>query len=504
MNYLRIPKEIHHSEIKGKEASWSPSMYRRVIIPTSTVKRAEDLLDDFIQGTEVGSLAYVQSSPFNFIRTKAIQDYTFLTYPKGDSVPFITPKAYSAALKSDPKRKIVEGDMLYTRGGAVGQVAVAYGFGDAITSSHILKLIPKEHPLYLLAFLRHPICRLQQDPAVKGAIRALDNWNKGTLLNCLVPFPNQPDSDRVVNYVSALMQAIVEKEKTIRGRNALIDSIIEAELSGRQYDISFQYSFPTVSEMTEMGRLDASMYSEDFKRKEFLIKNYSKGWQTYEQMEFKIGRGQNLQISCIGKSIYSDSPKPGFYRLAAPTDLSEFRTIREFRYLGSKKDLARVKRGDVIFGAEGFCKGRAVILADDVERTITNIHGVVFHPRDGNITKGIFFGCFLGYLRSVGLVDAIGAGGSGGSLAIGYFDHVPIPKFPEEKQAEIARLYHHDASPPPGKPTIESLVDWHRRWNAALGIWELDREMKVLQRTLMEVQERIIEGKTVDIKYDSP
>ena len=183
--------------------------------------------------------------------------------------------------------------------------------------------------------------------------------------------------------------------------------------------------------------------------------------------------------------------------MAAPTDLSEFRTIYRFRYLGSKKELARIRKGDVVFGAEGFCKGRVVILADEVERTITNIHGIVFHPRDGDMVKGIFWGCLLGYLRSIGLVDAIGVGGSGGSLAIGYFNHVPIPKFPDDKQKEIARIYHHDALPPPDKPTLDTFVDWHRRWNASLGIWELDREMKALQHTLSEVQEQIIEGKPV-------
>ena len=80
-----------------------------------------------------------------------------------------------------------------------------------------------------------------------------------------------------------------------------------------------------------------------------------------------------------------------------------------------------------------------------------------------------------------------------------YFDYLPIPKFPENKQAEIARHYHYEAPPPSTKPTLDTFVDWHRHWNATLGIWELDREMKVLERTLTEVQEKIIEGATVNV-----
>lgn len=59
--------------------------------------------------------------------------------------------------------------------------------------------------------------------------------------------------------------------------------------------------------------------------------------------------------------------------------------------------------------------------------------------------------------------------------------------------------YHRDEAPAAEKPTLDSFVDWHNRWNAGLGIWELDREMKGLQRTLSEVQEQIIEGKTVTV-----
>ena len=87
--------------------------------------------------------------------------------------------------------------------------------------------------------------------------------------------------------------------------------------------------------------------------------------------------------------------------------------------------------------------------------------------------------------------------GSGGHFSPEYFDYVRIPKFPDDKQVEIALLYHQDGPSSPDKPSLDTFVDWHRRWNASLGIWELDREMKALQHTLSEVQEQIIEGKNV-------
>ena len=117
------------------------------------------------------------------------------------------------------------------------------------------------------------------------------------------------------------------------------------------------------------------------------------------------------------------------------------------------------------------------------------------------MTRGIFLGCFLGYLRMVGIVDAIGAGGSGGSLAIGYLNKVPFPQFPDTVLQSIARLYHNPATAPKQKQTLANFVAWHQEWNEGLGVWELDRELKVLQRTLLDVQEQIIEGRAVNLPF---
>ena len=258
--------------------------------------------------------------------------------------------------------------------------------------------------------------------------------------------------------------------------------------------------YPTLEEVRTGLRFDAAVYAPAFKQQEHRIKNYAHGWANYKELGFEISRGQNLQVSCIGHSVYSDTPRPHFYRLVAPTDISEYRTVEAFRYLGNKRELDLVKQGNVIFGAEGFGKGRCVILVDEQHRSISNIHGVIFHPQDGSMTRGIFLGCFLGHLRKVGIVDAIGAGGSGGSLAMGT-RQVPIPRFPPGVQAAIAKLYHHPAAPPAQKQTLATFVAWHKDWNENLGIWELDREMKTLQRTLAEVQEQIIEGRTVKLPF---
>jgi hypothetical protein len=88
-------------------------------------------------------------------------------------------------------------------------------------------------------------------------------------------------------------------------------------------------------------------------------------------------------------------------------------------------------------------------------------------------------------------------GGSGGHFSPEYFEFVLIPEFPDDIQRAIVRLYHNTAPPPNQQCTLANFVTWHREWNKELGIWELDREMKKLQATLTEIQEQIIEGRTV-------
>ena len=166
--------------------------------------------------------------------------------------------------------------------------------------------------------------------------------------------------------------------------------------------------------------------------------------------------------------------------------------------LGTARRLPLLERGDIVFGEAGFQKGRSIVLLDDVPGCTTNAHGLYARRSDGDMQKAVFFRCILNWYRAIRLIDIMAVGGSGGHFSPEYFDYVRIPRFPEDKQANISLLYHHlDAPPPPDKPALDTFVDWHRCWNATLGIWELDREMKALQHTLSAVQEQIIAGKTV-------
>lgn len=494
MKYVRVPQELHSNDLRKLDACFSPGRYVRFVPPAlkgashfAPLDKLVVVREEAIKAVKGDTYRYAEIGDIN-VSTGGV----VFREMRGFQLP--TQRPATAAM----------GDILIStvRTYRKGIGLVLDGGDNLVTTNAMLNFCgttgfaPNVTLPYIYSFLRSDFFVEQVWSLLnRGVYPRMDT---GALDKIVIPIA----ADRAVcEYVAALALAISEKESAIRRKNGKIDKLINDELDINQNGAEFIYSYPTLAEVRNNNRWDASIYAKSFKREEHRIKNYRHGWTNYEKLGFSIRRGQNLQLSCIGHSIYSDTPKGNFYRLVAPTDISEFRTVEAFRYLGNKRELELVKKGDVIFGAEGFCKGRCVILIDEQQQTISNIHGVIFHPNDGNMTRGIFLGCFLGHLRNVGMVDAIGAGGAGGSLAMGYLDQVPFPQFPDAIQNSIAQLYHNPASCPTQKPTLVNFVTWHRQWNESLGIWELDREMKALQQTLNAVQEQIIEGKNVKIPF---
>lgn len=338
--------------------------------------------------------------------------------------------------------------------------------------------------LYVYSFLRTDFFVEQVWSMVNRGL--YPRMDQGALDKILIPIS---DDKFVIRYVSALMQAIVEKEKAIRDESNVIHRFIQAELEGNQKNRQFQYLFPSISDLSSLRRFDAVIYGQEYKSKIWLVENYAHGHETPSQAGFTITPGPSLEIKIIRTRIDAESYRPGYYTLILPTNISVYGTMNVIPYLGTAKSLPLLKKGDIVFGEAGFQKGRSVVLLDDWPECTTNAHGLYARRSDGDIQKAVFFRCVFNWYRTMRLIDIMAVGGSGGHFSPEYFDYIRIPKFPEDKQKDIARLYQHDAPQPPVKPTLDTFVDWHRQWNAELGIWELDREMKALQRTLSEVQE---------------
>lgn len=497
--YIKIPNSISFKAIVEKDYTLSSSQYMDLIMPNKNVLLVKDFLKRDLQrkdlGVEIGSLNYIGQSTHYFIRTKALQSHSFLPEITAETaLPMMPNKFVGMDLK--------QGDLLISKDSNIGEVVILdKDYPNVMLSGAIYRLPVTEKKYYLLAFIKHNVFREQLDfMAPKGAtIRHA----KTMFLDCKIPMPNM-DADNVINFVEVLTQAIINKEKLIKERHEAILKAIETELLEKQKPNQFSFALPRINELEEVGRLDANLYRKHFKNVVFVIQNYKNGFQTISDLGFTLSRGQNLQVSNIGESIYSKKKYFNFYTLMLPKFLSKYGTVDKIEYLGNQNDLKTLQKGDLIFGAEGFEKGRSVVIIEEQIRAITNIHGITIQQKEHNVNKAIYVKCCLDYLRSKGLIDLYAVGGNGGSLAQKYWEMIPFPRFDIWKQNEIALLYHNATTEYKANTfSLANFLDQDKAYNVQAGIYELDKTAKQLKEILNQTIDNIAHNRAVSFKFES-
>lgn len=494
-NYIHITNSVKSNEIVNNDFRLSSSQYIKLVMPNSNYKYVRDFLSRPLErkdlGVEIGSLNYINYSRYRFIRTRALQEHSFLPDLNEETVLPIMPSEF---VQMDLK----EGDLLISKDSNIGEIVILdKDYPNCMLSGAIYRLpVMDEWRYYLLALIKHSIFREQLDFIVpKGAtIRHA----KTMFLDCKIPLPNK-NADNVVCFVSFLTQAIINKEKLIRQRHDRIIRLIEKELTDNQKPNDFSFKLPTLNEVEVVGRLDTGLYSSLFKGNISLIKNYTHGYfDNIFKMGYELSRGQNLQESNIGKSIYTTQHHNKFYSLALPTNFSEYGTIDKTIFLGNPNTLKKLSNGEIIFGAEATF--RSFVVCDNKENYITNIHGVTI-SNNGNIEQSILVKCFLDYLVAKGVIDCVKVGGHGGSFAQKYWGIIPFPKFPGPKQNEIAALYHNPQDYNTKEFTLENFLEKDNEYNSTAGIYELDKTAKYLKEKLNKAIDDIVNDREVKIIF---
>lgn len=496
--YLNTPETISFNEIAEKDFSLSAPQYKTLLIKNNNCSFVRDFLSRDLHnsdlGNEVGSLNYIGESTHHFLRTKALQKYTFLPEINSETTRPIYPKVFQ-------QMNLSKGDLLLSKDSNIGEIVILdKDYPNHMLSSALYRLpVIEGTKYYLLAFIKHTLFREQLDFLVPSG--ATIRHAKTLFLNCKIPLPNT-NKENVMNYVSLLTQSIINKEILIRERHESILKSIESELKNNQKPNTYKFKYPTFNEIKGIGRMDTNLYRDNFKKIDFSVKNYTNGFQSIFDLGFKLSRGQNLQVSNIGKSIYSKKFHKGFYSLMLPKHLSKYGTVDTKAFIGNSKELKTLKQGDLIFGAEGFEKGRSIVIVEEKDRTITNIHGITIQQEEKNLTKAIFVKCFLDYLRENEIIDLFAVGGNGGSLAQKYWHYIPFPKFDESKQKELAKLYYNPKTEINfDNATLENYLELDNTFNEKAGIYELDKSAKELKERLNKVIDKIANDENIEITF---
>ncbi len=494
--YIDIPQYTTFDDISSKNFSLSATQYKSFCIKNENVVTVRDFLSRDLErsdlGNEVGSEAYVDASDYSFIKTKALQAETYLLDISKDSVQNIIPMSFIDS-------KLKKGDLLISKDSNVGEIVILdKDYPNTMLCGGIYKLPVADKKYYLLAFIKNDIFRQQIDFLVPRG--STIRHGKTKFLECLIPMPNQNIVD-TIKYVELLMQAIVNKEVEIKKKHAFVLREIFDELYNNQTEQQFVFQMPTLSEILSIDRLDSNRYCEEYKRFRFLITNYKNGCSKLEDYGYRVKRGQNLQVSAIGKSIYSDVYYEGFYTLVLSQNLSkEGRILREI-FLGNENNLSTLKEGDIVFSARGYL-GRSFVVIEPCDRQITNIDSMVFYGNP-DIRKSCFIHLMLDLYRSNGFLNKIGINGSGAESLTKYqLPDIPFPNFPVEKEDSIVRIYHNPrAIYDTSKCTLDNFMEYDSNFNSTAGIYELDKSMKYLQSKLEKAIVCISDDEAVEILF---
>lgn len=498
-SYIRIPESISFKTIEEKDFTLSSSQYMDLIMPNKNFKFVRDFLARPLRrtdlGNEIGSINYINNSPFYFLRTKTLQSHSYLPEINSETTTPIMPQAFINA-------NLKEGDLLISKDSNIGEIIILdKDYPNYMPSGAIYKLPVTENKYYLLAFIKHQIFREQLDFMVpKGAtIRHA----KTMFLDCKIPLPNKKTKE-TIKYIELLTQAIINKEKLIKQRHETILNIIEKELLGNQKNKKFSYEFPNLNEIIDVGRLDTSRYSKKYKEYEFLINNYKNGSFKLSDYGYKAKRGQNLQVSNIGQSYYTDEFHKGFYKLVVSSNFSEYSTIEKTTYLGNQNDLSKINPGDIIFSARGAQFGRVVVFPETIDNTITNIDSLVIQSNKSNLTRSIFIALFLNNLRWNKHIYDIAITGSGANSLTQYqADDINFPNFGDKKLEEIALLYYSGKIQfKTSNCTLDNFLQTDTKFNQQAGIYELDKNAKKLKEKLNQSIDNIVNDRPVNITFN--
>ena len=295
------------------------------------------------------------------------------------------------------------------------------------------KRITKE---YLLAVLRTDFFTEQiLGFQTRGMYPRLDS---DAMCKVVIPIPQD---ENVVKFVSLMSKAYLNKYKLIKNRHASILQIIEKELADNQKSNDFSYKLPTINEIENVGRLDASLYKDFFKRNLYKVLNYKYGYAPLTKQDLTLIPGPSLELRLLGTRIDSDHYIDGFYRLITPKQITNYGIVKSEEFIGTPASIEKIKFGDILFGESG--TGRSMVFLDKDNHTINNAHAHILRSnRADDLDRVITIRSILQYYKEIGIVDCLTVGGAGGHLSPSYFDRIMIPNFPISKQKEIASLYY--------------------------------------------------------------
>lgn len=433
-------------------------------------------------GVEVGSINYIKNSPKVFIKAKSLSENNYLLSLDEESFEYIRPQVF---VNMDLKKF----DLIISKDSNIGEVGfIDMDMPDAMLSTAMYKLPIIKNKYYVASFIKSDIFRSQLNILTpKGAtIR-----HAGTkFLECLIPFS---DNVGITSFLDLISKYVVLIEIEIKRKEKLIVGKIDNHLKEHcQIKKEAQFDYVQMSDLRLENRFDVGMYSKEYRKIQELIINYDNGVSSFEELGYTITRGQNLQVSSIGESIYSSENLFDYYYLILSNSITNHMTFLTNSFLGSKRKLKTIKKGDIIFTCRGNL-GKCFVLCNDL-KAITNIDNVHISTTKHSLKEKITLACYLHYLQKVNHLNNIAIQGSGADSFTKYhFDKIKIPNFDKKIIDELSNIYNKSLKIKISENELDFL-----KLIENLGLYQLELLKNCIVKNIKKSFKFITEGKMFD------
>ena len=493
-HYIDIPQSVSLDDIKANNFILSSNSYKRLIMKNENYKQLRHLLDRNLTrqdlGQEVGSFSYIKDSPYRFMRSKALQSHSFLPQINQETSLPILPQSFTHI-------NLKKGDLIISKDSNIGEIVILDDdYPNTMLSGALYKLPISQNKFYIFALIKHDMFKQQLDFIVpKGAtIRHA----KTLFLDCKIPFPNH-NKEQTINFIETLTKSIITKEKLIKERHTQILNYIEKELLANQKPNKFIYTLPNIHEIKGSTRLDIGIYCEEFKRLDFLIKNYTNGYFHIEQNNIKSG--STPQIRYIADLDFLN------YVWVTPSHCSDYGTIQKIERINLLGEPNLTENCILISNATSRGKkGEFVGIAtfyNHIDFGNAQYNQQLYKLTDTNITKLLFMLCFLNCKLARKLCSCLCVGSKMKGMKIEHFLQIPFPNFPLNLQKEITTLYHNpNAKLCHTELNLENFSHKDKAFCTQAGIYELDKSIKHFKKLLNHAIDNIISDKPVNVKFD--
>jgi len=480
-------KILKYSKIKQK-LSLSPSTYEEITITNSNCKLLRDLISSNIKkGKEVGSDSYIYRSNKFFLRTKALQQDTFLLDITKESVVPIVPQSFI-------DQKLRKGLVLISKDSNIGEVAyLEKNYPDYMMSAGLRALEIPENLFYVLAVMKNNVFKSQLNAMVPPS--TIIRHAKKMFLDCKIPFPNIK-APETITYVEELTKAIIRRESEIRVKYEQIGEIFEQELFGNCSHKDFSHYIPKFSDLERNLRLDTGIYEREYLSLINCIETYMGGHFKIPLDFIKAGNTPKERI--LGR---------GLKKWITPTIFGElgYFTADE-RILCKENNITRdcvIIKNRTLKEKLGRFVGTAVFY-DFGKMGIGHHNQGCYRIEDYDSNKLRFIALVLNTQVYRKICGYVSHGSKMRELKISHFASMPFPEISEEIRKTLIGLYDRDIELPNRRSVVLGEMEQFDLQNIAnFGMLQLASQMQFFQHKLNEVILKIVDDKKIDFDLNN-